>query len=71
MRVIIALMDSVFPVVRALFAIIWAEMVSRTTGPFPLRFLLQPLLASALAICDTRAVRAPFLTGVLARWIER
>lgn len=45
------MMDSFLLVMRALFAVFWAEVISRTTGPLVLRFLLEPLMASALAIC--------------------
>lgn len=57
------------PVVRALFAVIWAEMISRTTGPLALRFLLQPLMASALAvrdgIRDANLNRTPYLAAMI------
>jgi len=71
MRPIVVLIDSLLPVVRGLFAVIWAEMVSRTAGPLPPRFLLEPLMASAFAICyairDARSNRMPFLTGIVKR----
>lgn len=54
--------------VRALFAVLWAEMISRTTGPLVLRFLLEPLMACAFAICgearDARSSRLLSLVGV-------
>ncbi|HJT42067.1 MAG TPA: hypothetical protein VJ750_01065 [Rhizomicrobium sp.] len=56
-------------VVRALFAVFWAEMISRTTGPLALRFLLQPLMASALAIRDgirdANLNRTPYLATIM------
>lgn len=56
-------------VVRALFAVFWAEMISRTTGPFALRFLLQPLIALALAIRDgirdSNLNRTPYLAAIM------
>jgi hypothetical protein len=51
-RLVVVMMDSCLPVIRALFAVFWAEVVSRTTGPLALRFLLEPFMAAALAICD-------------------
>ena len=57
------------PVVRALFAVFWAEMISRTTGPLALRFLLQPLMASAFAIRDgikdAHLDRTPYLAAIV------
>ena len=57
------------PVVRALFAVLWAEVISRTIGPIALRFLLQPLMASALAIRDgirdANLNRTPCLTTIM------
>ena len=57
------------PVVRALLAVIWAEMISRTTGPLALRFLLQPLMASAFAvrdgIRDANLNRTPYLATIM------
>ena len=62
--------EAVFSFVRALFAVLWAETVSRTTGPLALRFILQPLVASVFAILDgirdARLGRAPYLTAVPA-----
>lgn len=62
------MIDSFLLIVRALFAVFWAELISRTAGPLALRFLLEPLMASALAICDgirdARSNRMPFLALV-------
>ena len=56
-------------VVRALFAVFWAEMISRTAGPLALRFLLQPLMASVLAvrdgIRDANLNRTPYLVTIM------
>ncbi|HET7085571.1 MAG TPA: hypothetical protein VFI23_12420 [Rhizomicrobium sp.] len=43
-------MDSLISLARSLFVVLWAEMVSRTTGPLALRFLLEPLMACTFAI---------------------
>lgn len=63
------------PVVRALFTVIWAEMISRTTGPLALRFLLQPLMASALAvrdgIRDANLNRTPYLATIMTNPVTR
>ncbi|HKU54689.1 MAG TPA: hypothetical protein VJP60_04960 [Rhizomicrobium sp.] len=63
------MMEWCLPFVRALFAVIWAEMISRTTGPLALRFLLQPLMASALAvrdgIRDANLYRTPYLATIM------
>ncbi|HWU26826.1 MAG TPA: DUF202 domain-containing protein [Rhizomicrobium sp.] len=47
----------------------WDELVGRTGGPFGIRFILQPLVASALAIRDgvkdARKARRPFFWTIL------
>jgi hypothetical protein len=65
MRLMIVLIDSVLLVVRTLFAVLWAEMVSRTIGPLALRFLLPPLMAFALAVCEVVRVSR------LSRWMHQ
>jgi hypothetical protein len=81
MRLTIVLIDSFLLVARALFAVFWAETVSRTAGPLALRCLLQPLMASAFAICyeirDARSNRMPVLTVIakspvacISRWMH-
>jgi hypothetical protein len=52
MRLIVALVELSVPVMRALFAVLWAELICRTADPIALRLLLQPLMASAFAIYD-------------------
>ena len=63
------MMEWCLPVIRAMFAVIWSEMISRTTGPLALRFLLQPLMASALAvrdgIRDANLNRTPYLAAIM------
>jgi hypothetical protein len=48
----------------------WDQLIGRLSGPLPFRFVLQPLVAAALAIGaglrDARAGRPPFLWTVLA-----
>jgi len=82
MRLTIVLFDSFLLVVRALFAVVWAEMISRTAGPLTLRFLLQPLMVSAFALCGGNrgagSSRMPFLGVIgkepvarISRWVRQ
>lgn len=47
----------------------WDEMIGRTSGPMSFRFVLQPVVASILAIRDgikdARSERAPYLWTIL------
>ena len=49
---------------------IWNEIVGRTSGPVALRFILQPLMATILAVRsglrDARAGRPAFLWAVVS-----
>src|SRR3954468_17945880 len=49
----------------------WDELTSRPAGPMAMRFVLQPLVASAFAIRDgikdARINRAPYLMTVIRR----
>jgi hypothetical protein len=64
------MVEAFFSFVRALFAVLWAETVSRIAGPLVFRFILQPLVASAFAIFDgirdARLGRAPHLAEIPA-----
>ena len=69
MRLFVVTIDSFLCVVRALFAVIWAETVSRTAGPLALKALIQPLMVFALAVCHSigiaRSSRKPLLSGAI------
>jgi hypothetical protein len=47
----------------------WDELISRPSGPLAFRFILQPVMASALAIRDgikdAQASRTPYLWTIL------
>src|SRR6266849_3247709 len=48
------------------FAELWREIVARPSGPMALRFYLQPLMATLLAIRDGwRAVRKIFFLALM------
>lgn len=53
----------------------WENFVARTEGPLNLRFVIQPLFASILAIrngvADARAGRPPLLRGIIMKAGER
>jgi hypothetical protein len=54
---------------------IWEDLVARPSGPLALRFLLQPVVASALAIRDgikdAREGRSPYFWSVVSNPSER
>lgn len=47
------------------FSLMWSGLLSRTTGPLKFRFVLQPLMATVLAVhsglTDSRDGKPPFL----------
>ena len=53
------------------FSTAWEQLVGRVEGPMMMRFVLQPLVASFLAlragVADARAHRAPYLWATLSR----
>ena len=54
---------------------VWEQLAGRIEGPFAFRFVLQPLVASILAIragvADAQDHRAPYLWSVLSDPVER
>jgi hypothetical protein len=58
-----------------LVARVWEQLAGRIEGPFAFRFVLQPLVASVLAIragvADAHDHRAPYLWSVLSKPLER
>ena len=58
-----------------LVARVWEQLAGRIEGPFAFRFVLQPLVASVLAIragvADAHDHRAPYLWSVLSNPLER
>lgn len=54
---------------------VWEQLAGRIEGPFAFRFVLQPLVASVLAIragiADAQDQRAPYLWSVLSNPLER
>lgn len=54
---------------------VWEQLAGRLEGPFVFRFVLQPLVASILAIragvADAQDHRAPYLWTVLSDPVER
>jgi len=58
-----------------LLARVWEQLAGRIEGPFAFRFVLQPLVASILAIragvADAQDHRAPYLWSVLSNPLER
>ena len=58
-----------------LFARVWEQLAGRIEGWLAFRFVLQPLVASALAIragvADAHDHRAPYLWSVLSNPLER
>jgi hypothetical protein len=54
---------------------VWEQLAGRLEGPFAFRFVLQPLVASILAIraglADAQDHRAPYLWSVLSDPLER
>lgn len=53
----------------------WVDLLARPSGPLAVRFLLQPIIASALAIRDgmkdARDGRSPYFWTVLSQPAER
>ena len=56
-------------------SLIWADLVARPTGPLSFRFILQPVMATLLAvrdgIKDARTGRSPYFWTVLHNPTER
>ena len=54
---------------------VWEQLAGRLEGPFVFRFVLQPLVATILAIragvADAQDHRAPYLWSVLSDPVER
>lgn len=54
---------------RELLDRVWGDLLARPAGPLHFRFLVQPLMAVALAVRDgvraARAGQAPYLWGLL------
>lgn len=57
------------PEIQEVLSRMWTDLLARPSGPFAFRFVLQPLMATILAIrdgiTDARTGRSPYLWTVL------